>query len=346
MTDETITIETILTRRKKLEEIQGEGLSQALSSFLQWMFQNYSVMDKTAQTYVDQVVDNFYHAAEKNIAAMPDSAEKRKARRSHAIGEGKHVKSEALLTQLNGPLTDHVSIELEWKKIATDGLQVIIDLLFEVQFEGNIQKAELCSLSLYYNAVDEILAAIHLSSHRYIIQANAHFRTLLETLDRIELFFKDEKWIDVWSGDDQAKIRRELSPGNIRKLLGREKSWDPLYNYYSGLGTHPSFEVFKARALQKEKDPPKTATMFVGGTPLVHLQMFCFGLGLSVIHRLASSIFNHLSRFFNNEDAIQMMDSLVDDQKKFTTEHFIPWALEEGIDVNKLKDSIVNFSFK
>lgn len=338
-----ITLKDIAAKRAALPAAAESNLTTELKNFICWLFQNHELMTSEAQQYVDRVVEKFYAISGKNIAAMPDSPEKRQARRTHALGIGKHIRAESLLMQLNGDLLDRQEIEIKWQKYATDALQKILDLLFEVQANTGVKKNELSAMSLYFNAIDEVLAAIHLASHRYIIQSNAHFRNVIETLDRVELFFKDPSWIDVWSGDDHENIRRNLTPSKIRKLLGREENWDPLYSYYSKLGTHPSFEVFKARTFRNPDDLPTTARLFIGGTPIVHLQMSCFALGLNVVHRFAGSVLNHLSRFFNQDDASKQMKVLARAQKEFTVDFFVPWAAASGMDVSDIVKSFSEF---
>jgi hypothetical protein len=89
------------------------------------------------------------------------------------------------------------------------------------------------------------------------MQSYNHLRTVHDLLDKAELFFHHPKWADVWGGSDKQKILTELSPGSVRKKLGRPK-FDPIYGFSTELGTHGTFESLRKRVTQTGKEQGRT----------------------------------------------------------------------------------------
>lgn len=138
-------------------------------------------------------------------------------------------------------------------------------MLWDATRESQHGVAQFATLGLLYWTVDELTAAFYLAERRYTTQAYAHLRTVHDLLDKAELFFQQPEWADVWGSDDKGTILRELKPGAVRKKLGRP-SFDPIYGFFTELGTHGTFEALRKRVTQKEKKEDRTqVAMRIGG---------------------------------------------------------------------------------
>ena len=59
--------------------------------------------------------------------------------------------------------------------------------MLEIEERFKVQK---WCLTAICSCFDELISALHLSRHNYFGQSNTHLRSILETLDRVELFNK------------------------------------------------------------------------------------------------------------------------------------------------------------
>lgn len=196
---------------------QERPFNQNLGDFLKWLTENDSNFDTDAKTYSDTLFNNLFSAAEKNARNLPESPERRHAIRTAVAGQNKHYKAEQFLNGLEMPPTENDEIAKKWSTLVLDGTQIILDFLFDITDSGKQENYRIVFIGLFYNCVDEITAAHSLARHHYFLQANTHLRTILEILDRTELFARDSKWIDLWSSNDGKKIWNELRPKAVRK---------------------------------------------------------------------------------------------------------------------------------
>ena len=325
-----ITLQKVLEKR---DELIGNGLpsAEAFRFFLAWLGENEKALDPDALAYFDEVLENAYRLAKEQTEKLPDSPDTRKTKRAVARYKGTHVSVRGMLQVFEKKHPYHSKIVDDWSELLNETHQAIADFLFDLTSDKSGFKCSVVVVTLLYGCIDELVSSHFLGRHFYFIQANAHLRTVLETLDRVELFLSKPEWIGVWANGDWRTIQEELGPSAVRKKLGRDR-FDPLYGYLSNNGTHASFDTFRTRAYQ-EVDSSNQARVFVGGTPFEHLQIFHFHFSIVVSSLLLSRVTGLFTNVLNSEEAEQTLRALTVKFKEFHERHFKPWAVENNMDV-------------
>lgn len=328
-----LSIQDIINKRN---EIIASGIptEEVLSQFLNWLVSNEAQLSPEGLAYFDKILKSFSIVAKENIERMVESPEKRKHLRSAASVGGNHFKAENLLKGLEREPAEQDEALKEWSRAMLNIHQTILDLLFDVTSEGGGKKQSIVFVGICYACVDELTAALHLGRHHYYAQAANHLRTVLESLDRLELFAKSSEWIDVWAGNDKKKIRRELSPAEVREKLGKDR-FDPLYGFLSEHGTHPTFEMFRNRAMRDGKDAG-VARVFVAGTPFEHSRMLHYSISFVVGNLAISKVIGLFLDAHNKDECISFMTERAKEAKAYIEKHFVPWAKDMGLDISEL----------
>lgn len=265
----------------------NKDASDVTHQFLEWLFIHDDELDDESKMYSDRVLDTVRKHVEADISTIEDPRKKREAERLLAKAKGERYDVgyflQALETQ---PYDPHPVIEQAYQ-FALTHLQKMLDLLYDLaQIKGQ-DRIKVDSLALLFGCVDAILASVHLARHNYALQANIQLRSVLETLDMIDLFRMQPQWYDVWIGDDEQKIWRELRPASVRKKLGRD-SWDPIYSFLSEVGTHTTLKKVYSSSVDeiREVELPKrigiTRQIYVGGQKLDHVLVYT-GFSISFI---------------------------------------------------------------
>jgi hypothetical protein len=317
-------------------------VDESFRLFLKWLGDNQNDLSEQASQYYNTILDNLFLTAEQNAKKMSESPEKRQALRLAASGLGKHISASGLLKGLEREPSDQDIVLKSWSATLLNSHQAILDLLFDItSFSSGIEGSAIM-LSLFYGCVDELTAAHHLGRHHYYTQANGHLRTVVETLDRIELFILFPETVQIWSGKDKAKIRKELAPSKIREKLGKNK-FDPIYSFLSEHGTHATFEMFKNRTVNESTDKSKQARVFVAGTPFEHTRMFHCVFSLMIANMVVGKIVKFFESFLNAEECETLLTQLATDMDNFNKVHFIPWAKENNLDASGLNSVFESF---
>ncbi len=244
-----------------------EQLRDKVKEVLDYAVANESSMDDEANAYFNNFMDTVAGLFEREISNLADSPDKRKMLRLVAGVKRKHHKAETFLKRLGMPYPVPIQIVEAARPIFLDAQQSVLDLLWDATQQSQQGVAQFATLGLFYWTVDELTAAFYLAERRYTTQAYGHLRTVHDLLEKAELFFHQPEWADVWASDDKKEILKELSPGAIRRKLGRPK-FDPVYGFFSELGNHGTWEALRKRVKQtgKRKDRAQVA-MRIGGTP-------------------------------------------------------------------------------
>jgi len=238
-----------------------------IREILNFAVDNEAVMDAEANAHFDRVMNTFADMFERGLAEVADSPEKRRTLRAIAGVKRQHHKAETFLKRLAMPLPVPVPLAELAKPIFLDTHQSVLDLLWDATRHSQEGVAQFATLGLLYWAFDELTVAYYLAERRYTTQAYAHLRTVNDLLDKAELFFQRPQWAALWGSDDKEKILKELSPGAVRKKLGKPK-FDPVYGFFSELGTHGTYGAIRKRVTQTSKKGGKTqVAMRIGGTP-------------------------------------------------------------------------------
>jgi hypothetical protein len=150
------------------------------------------------------------------------------------------------------------------------------------------------------------------------------------------LFFQHPKLAEVWGGGDERAIIKELSPGAIRKKLGKPK-FDPVYGFFTELGTHGTFEALRKRVTQTgKKDGRAQVAMRIGGTPWeseVDTAIAC--CIMTVLSTLITIAQIYATRLHAGE-VVAILRSRFESKIAFLQEYFVGPRLEAGIDVSAL----------
>jgi hypothetical protein len=226
--------------RDKFKEIMDFGIA------------NEAAMDAEANAHFDNLLKIIPNMFEIGLRNVPDSPDKRKMLRAIAGTRRKHHRSQDLLKRLGMPYPVPRPIVEAARPIFLEAHQSILDLLWDATQQSQNGVAQFATLGLLYWTVDELTAAFYLAERRYTTQAYNHLRTVHDLLDKAQLFFHHPEWAEVWGSGDKQKIIRELSPGAIRKKLGKPR-FDPVYGFFTELGTHGTFEALRKRVTQAGK---------------------------------------------------------------------------------------------
>ncbi len=332
---------------KKLKEIfesvnpkDQADLSGVLQLFFQYIKEHYGELDEEVQKSFDKMIDETLPEVKRAIDELPEGREKRQLRRMWKDASGKHFNSESLVKILEQPAQGETEALKEIREIFINSLQNILDLLSDAVEPSRRGIAEFAKLGLFYLCVDELLAAFHMAQHSFVNQAYSHIRSILEAMNKIELFNRKPEWAELWASVDPKQKKqqlRELSPSSIRKKLGGER-YDPFYGFFSEFGPHGTFRAIQTRSARKPEliDGKPQIHFWIGGCPFEHNIIFInsyllFSLGL-VLSKVGS-IYAHL---LNREEVTEILNQIMEDSKRFNEAHFIPWAQKAGLDVSPL----------
>lgn len=301
---------------------------------------HYATMLPEAKEFANRLTDDLMSMFETGLKHQADSPEKRALARQVAFVRGKHVKAELLSRSLSAPPQLQLPIVDAAPGVFYDVMQHLLDVLYDATRASHRGPARFASISLLYWCVDELLVAFHLAPRKYATQAYSHIRTVFEILEKVELFHKKPEWAEVWAGTDEKTILRELSPSAVRKKLGKAK-FDPVYSFFSELGTHGTFHGVQARVAKKESDVASVGvTVWFGGVPrqdqVVLSLSYCLSAAVSVLLMAVGVFMDRL----NEQEAVQKLDAAVTKAVNFETDYFAEWAAMSGMDVQPLLNAL------
>lgn len=275
---------------------------------------------------------------------------KRQHQRLYARIKERHWNVEQFLQALNKPPTTNIPVLLHAREFFVKYLQSVLDFMFDVSKKTLKGESEFAQFSLTYLCVNEFMCAFHLLEHHYATQAYTHIRTVYEILDKIELFYKQPKWAELWASDDEKRKIAELSPSAVRKKLGKPK-YDSIYAFFSSLGPHGTFRSVQTtggmRKERSEKGNPRI-TLWIGGTKFEH---HLIGATMSISHTLKLLLFEIIKIYANDiniDESKEVMNSAIKDYKELLVKYFIPWAKENKLDTSEIanlinKEQLCNF---
>ncbi len=321
-------------------------MMNVLFEHLQYCAEHYEELDFEGKKIVDDSIEIMKDEFCKGIQSMPEGLEKRKVTRQYAKIESKHHDITDFMSLLEQPPKDHlkIPITLDAKALFKDGMQCILDFLFDVGQHSLGPPLNVC-FGLFFLCVDELLAGMHLAQHAYCTQSYSHVRSVIECLGKIELFVQKPQWIDLWSSDDEKKIYEELRPSAVRKKLGNPKR-DEMYNFLSQLGSHPSFKGLQARMVfsKKESDDAKrVAHIWYGGSPQLHHMLWAQVNLLHTVLFVMMKVVSVFEEYLNRDEVLTFTTSFGRGYIKYLIDHFIPWAKENGLKVEDFEKHVHNF---
>ena len=301
---------------------------------LNWLFKRYDELDDEAKKYVDSVKDEIEINVRKSIPQIVDPIKKRQVIRQLAKAKGEHFDVNRFLKALESPSLDKKDSIIEAYDSTVHILQKVFDLVYDISSQKGQDSKGICIIALLHNCIDEIIVASHLVRHNYHLQAIAHLRNVIETIDKVKLFNIQPEWIAVWIEGDYKKLLRDLSPASVRKKLGSER-YDPIYGLLSELGIHTGAKILLARVSigkKRGETQREVRTMSVGGTRDEFLALIT---GFFLIY-VVSILFNPIIKFgegvLNQEECIGYAREAIKALHHYYEFHYLPIAEKNGLD--------------
>ena len=332
---------------KKLREILDDddvinqkGAISVIQSLVRFLFENYDELDEESRQFLESFKDSIVLQGTKFVQDLPEGSYRRQMNRQLKVIAGKHHSSEALVTILERTAVNPSEVFTDTRRIFVQNLQNALDLLSDVVETSKKGSAEFAKIGLSYFCIDELLAAFHLAQHSFINQAYSHIRSVLEALDKIELFHKEPEWAKLWANENPKEERRrlkELSPVSVRKKLGRD-TYDPFYSFFSEFGPHGTFRGIKTRSARKKEvvDGKPEIRFWIGGCPFEHNTISVNTYLLYALDMMLINIGVTYSQFLNKDEVSSILKRIVMESRKFTQKHLIPWAKQVDLDVTSL----------
>ena len=314
---------------------------ESLGEYFRYCEQNYNDLAPEAKKIVDSVLDFSITEVKKQLNGMADSIEKRKLSRLYGRAVGTHFEIKNFIDSLDKKTYKTEQIIKETEEIFVETVQIILDWLHDIT-QHSLKTLDLVLLGLFYSAIDELLVAFHLAQHTYAPQSFSHIRTVLEILDRVDLFYTQPKWLGLWTSEEKGDEKRryeEFKPSSIRKKLRKDK-YDPLYGFFSEMGTHITFSYIKSKVfiLEKSEEEKKMKVRInIGGSPskshLVGANSACV-LGIMAVLIKLVGIY---ASFLLEEEAIGKTKNSFEKLTQYMSDNFLPWAKKEGLDASGME---------
>jgi hypothetical protein len=92
---------------------------------------------------------------------------------------------------------------------------------------------------LLVRSISDLVTGIHLGSHCYLQQAHTTLRSVIESVDLLDLFAEQQDLAERWINAE--KPGQEFSPRAVREKLGRSEADLEIYGHFSEVGSHPRF---------------------------------------------------------------------------------------------------------
>ena len=313
-------------------------LSEKLMELFQYSVENYDQLDADAKAYIDQVSKRLQGAFQAVVDKLPEGPQKRQLLRQLGLAGGGHFPAEGLIQILESPPMFEHPVLPAAKSVLTRILQNTLDVLFDATRHTHQGVANFAKIGLCYWAIDELLAAVHLAQRAFANQSYAHIRTAFEILDLVELFDKQPEWTKLWVSGDDKEVWSELRPSAVRKKLGEPK-FDPMYSFFSELGSHGTYRGLQARGGmivkkngEKGEEDRKRLTIWVGGTQqiqhIVWTNSLCVYTALKLLFRCAQVF----AQYLDAEEMKHVFESESNITAQFFIDHFVKWAKDEGLD--------------
>jgi hypothetical protein len=312
--------------RDKFKEIMDFGIA------------NEASMDAEANAHFDSLLKIIRKMFEIGLRNVPDSPDKRRMLRAIAGTRQEHHRSQDLLKRLGMPYPVPRPLVEAARPIFLEAHQSILDLLWDATQQPQDGAAQVATLGLLYWTVDELTAAFYMAERRYTTQSYNHLRTVHDLLDKTQLFFHHPEWAELWASGDKQKIRNELSSGAIRKKLGKPK-FDPVYGFFTELGTHGTFEALRKRVTQTGKKNGRTQlAMRIGGTPWESEVDTAIACCIMTVLSTLITIGQVYETRLHSGEVVAILRSRLESHVAFLQEYFVDPRLKAGIDASALTE--------
>jgi hypothetical protein len=317
-----------------LDTATPEDLATKLLEFMKYSLEHYDELDGEAKSYVDSTSERLRSAFQTIVDKLPEGPQKRQMQRQLGLVAGIHFLAGGLIEILESPPMFAHPVLAPARDMVVRLLQNTLDVLFDATRHSHEGAATFAKIGLCFWVIDELLAAIHLAQRAFANQSYAHIRTAYEILDLVELFDNQPEWAKLWISGNDGEVWSEFRPAAVRKKLGEPK-FDPMYSFFSELGSHGTFRGLQARGgriVKGKEEDIKHFKIFVGGSQQVHhivwTNSLCVYTSLSLLVKCARVF----AAYLNAEEMKEVLQSSSSMTANFFIEHFVQWAKDEGLE--------------
>ena len=315
-----------------------EAISQAITESFNFLLTNYLNLDSELQEMADKVFDGCIEYFDSALNGALDSAETRKAKRILRTLKRELPSASGLIMAIESKAHIKEPIITETCNLFEKHFQLFLDVLYDISVEESHRgQASFAKLGMLFSCVDELVVSFHLAQHGYINQAYTHIRTVFESLNKVELFIKDESFAELWCSQDEKKKKQQLSPYAVRTKLGVKE--DPLYAFFSVHGPHVTWEYVQAKSVQRlgvsDKGNPQIE-FFLGGTRIIgHLLMANVGCTMALFNALL-----YLGKAFpdrvHGQDYPEIVRGFANEFKEYL-KRYVEFFKEAGLDTEDIE---------
>jgi len=291
------------------------------------LLQNYDNLSEEGKAYCDKSNEALLATIGEQIKELPDTTITRKLKRNLKGAKGQWLIVESLVNFLGTEVSKPTPYAVALKPYFLKHIQTIMDFWQDISQNTLSGPVQFSNFYLIGHCVDEFLVAFHLSQRGLTGPAFTHIRSIQESLDLMELFRQDKKWVDLWISDDKGKDWRKLRPKNIRKELKRGDAFEGIYSLLSTIGSHPTFSGAQARVRKYAKESTEGRPKFnfrIGGTPGTQEDLFAHIFIPILIMALLNEVIANFSQFLNEEETISALKESISDYQKYLDESIFP----------------------
>jgi hypothetical protein len=335
-------LESLLENSVPGPEIGGKIILEIIS----FLGKNYENMDEEMQKITDGVFSGFQEQAEIFLKEAPDVAETREAKRLLRSMKHELPTAKGLIAVMESKAEIKEPIVLETRNLFEKHFQSFLDVLYDISVEESHKgEASFAKLSLLFSCVDELVTGFHLAQRAYSNQAYSHIRTVLESLNKIELFVRDESYAKLWLSNDEKEKFKKLRPKAVRDKLGIKK--DELYGFLSVYGTHVTSEYVHSKSgryVKVSESGNPEIVFFISGTKytshILTANLNCLvALSLALVY--VGKAFPHN---VHSEDYSRILGRLSQDLREYMG-RYIGFFKKTGFDIQEIEAFINNQDF-
>jgi hypothetical protein len=325
----------------------ADAISKAPVEALGFLAKNYLNLTREMQEIADKIFDGCLEGVGSVIKEAPDTTETRHAKRLLRSLKHELPSAPGLIIALESKAEIKDPILKETRDLFEKYFQLYLDFLYDVTVEESHRgKASFAKLSMLFSCVDELVVCFHLAQHGCINQAYTHIRTVFESLNKVELFIRDESYAELWCSDDEKRKKRELSPVVVRTKLGVKD--DPLYAFFSTHGPHVTWEYVQSKSARKSKASEKgnpEIVFFLGGTKIVvHL----LAANVGCIMALFSTLLNVGKAFpdrVHDQDYLKTVEGFLKEFRGYL-KRYVEFFKKVGLDTEDIEASLNGLDVK
>jgi len=203
------------------------------------------------------------------------------------------ITGKKLLMELDFPAYMHVDFIKCSYGIFSESINNLLSYYVEKASGSTKGEASFAIRFLFARCINDLISGYHLATHGYTIQCYSVQRGILESLDLIALFIKDNSYSATWINNPK-QFRTDYKLWKIRQILGKS-TYDDLYGHFCEMGSHPSFQSSRTMSYMR-KQPNKNPQIIVRVGPTDLVYPIIFSLGFSYL--LLLSIVLLMTRYF------------------------------------------------